>query len=162
MLLTDLVTRLHEISATLATKLTLSQLIQFVNLASDVYKRADRALNFTSDDTRILPFLKLALDLDMDLADYKALWNLSFPSLPFSWIDTGALIRSHGLTHHLTTKVHEFYLTPPISACLVCDSPSKRNLHLRPRREGYVYDLDGIHSAEFHTRVCSGTVFAFT
>ncbi|EGF97467.1 uncharacterized protein MELLADRAFT_69971 [Melampsora larici-populina 98AG31] len=104
MLLTDFLTQLHERRPTLATKLTLSQLVRFVNLASDVYKPVDHALQLTSDDPRILPFLKLALDVGMDLDDYDALWNLAFPSLPFSFINPGALIRLHGLTDHLTTK----------------------------------------------------------
>lgn len=62
----------------------------------------------------------------------------------------------HGLTPHLPTKVHEVYLTPPMSTCIVCHQPSGRKLLKRPRVDGYVYDLDGVHSAQFHTWACLG------
>ncbi|EGG01018.1 uncharacterized protein MELLADRAFT_92735 [Melampsora larici-populina 98AG31] len=154
MLVTEFTSRLEAEHPQLARHLTLANLVKFVNLASEVYHRADHALNFTSADTRVLPFLSLALQLDLDMDEYEAIWNLTFPSVPFAHINPANLIRLHGLEVKLPTKIHEVYLTPPTSICLVCDQPSGRPLEIRPRRLGYVYDLDGIHSAEFYTCSC--------
>ncbi|EGG07694.1 uncharacterized protein MELLADRAFT_85573 [Melampsora larici-populina 98AG31] len=154
MLVTNFTSRLEAEHPQLARHLTLANLVKFVNLASEVYNRADNVLKFTSADTRVLPFLSLALQLDLDMDEYEALWNLTFPSVPFAHINPANLIRLHGLEVQLPTKIHEVYLTPPTSTCLVCDQRSGRPLEIRPRRHGYVYDLDGIHSAEFYTWSC--------
>lgn len=154
MLVTDFTARLHAEHPQLANHLTLANLVKFVNLASDVFNRADRALQFTSSDTRLIPFLSLALSLGLTTRDYEVLWNLTFPSIPFAHLKTVDLIRTHGLDVSLPTKVHEVYLTPPTSSCLVCDQPTGRPLQTRPRRDGYIYDLDGVHSAEFYTWSC--------
>ncbi|EGG05613.1 uncharacterized protein MELLADRAFT_78055 [Melampsora larici-populina 98AG31] len=112
-------------------------------------------MHFTSQDTRLLPFIQLALQLNIEADDYKALWNLTFPSIPFAHIDPTNLIRLHGLNELLKKrKVHEVYLIPPTSTCLVCDQASGKSFAKRPRINGYLYDLDGIHSAKFHTWGC--------
>ncbi|EGF98317.1 uncharacterized protein MELLADRAFT_96011 [Melampsora larici-populina 98AG31] len=152
--LTEFVNRLNERHPHLATRLTLANLVQFITLASDVYKRADKALNFTSDDLRLAPFMQLALQLKIEPGEYEHLWTLAFPAIPFAHVDTTNLIRLHGLTKHLTTKVHEAYLVPPTSTCLLCPQASGRGFAKRPRINGYLYGLDGIHSAEFHTWGC--------
>ncbi|EGG11788.1 uncharacterized protein MELLADRAFT_90787 [Melampsora larici-populina 98AG31] len=154
MLLVDFATRLSQHHPQLASRLTVTHLVKFVTLATEVYHRADKALQFNSQDTRMLPFLQLALQLQLALSNYNDLWNLTFPMLPFAHLNPGALIRNHGLHPRLTTKVHEVYLIPPTSTCFNCNRRSGHSLHQRPRIDGYLYDLDGIHSAEFHTWAC--------
>lgn len=158
MLLMDFVTQLHRQHPHLATRLTLTDLTQLLHLASAVYIRSDKVFQFTSCDYRIIPFLELALKLQLDTSDYEVLWTLTFPSLPFVHLDSTALIRTYGLDDSLKkkTQVHEVYLTPPTSVCLVCHQPKHPSLSKRPRIQGYLYDLDGIHSAEFHTWACLG------
>ncbi|EGG07044.1 uncharacterized protein MELLADRAFT_85929 [Melampsora larici-populina 98AG31] len=155
MLLSEFAIRLNEQHPNLAAHLTITDLVKFVNLASEVYDRADEALMLTSSDTRMLPFMRLALQLAIDEGDYESLWTLSFPSIPFAHINPANMIRLHGLNEDLKkNKVYEVYLTPPTHTCLVCDQSSGRQLRQRPRIDGYMYDLDGIHSAEFHTWAC--------
>ncbi|EGG00114.1 uncharacterized protein MELLADRAFT_93766 [Melampsora larici-populina 98AG31] len=105
MLLVDFVNRLNQNHPKLANRLTLPMLMQFVTLAAEVYSRAHQALKLSSSDTRILPFLELALQLQIEPTDYKALWNLTFASLPAAHLDPVALIRLHGLHGPLTTKI---------------------------------------------------------
>ncbi|EGF97171.1 uncharacterized protein MELLADRAFT_73747, partial [Melampsora larici-populina 98AG31] len=154
MLLVEFATRLNDHHPQLAKILTLPNLIHFVNLASEVYQRANKALKLSSVDTRIIPFLHLALSLPIEIGDYEALWNLTFASLPAAHNDPVALIRTHGLDPSLKPKVYEKYFIPPISQCFKCNRRSAHSLVQRPRRNGYLYDLDGIHSAEFHTWAC--------
>ncbi|EGG08161.1 uncharacterized protein MELLADRAFT_84934 [Melampsora larici-populina 98AG31] len=157
MIMMDFVIRLNKEQPSLAQRLTLANLTKFINLASNVYHRAHEVMNLTSTDTRLLPFLKLALKLDLDPSECEVLWNLAFPSLPLAHLDSASLIRTYGLHESLDkdTKVHEVYLTPPTKTCIVCQQPSGEKLLTRPRIDGYLYDLDGVHSAEFHTWGCT-------
>lgn len=107
MLVVDFVTRLNTDYSQLVTRLTVANLIQFGNLASEVYTRADPALKMTSSDTRILPFLRLALELELDFEDYQALWNLTFPSLPFAHLNPSELIVTHPRAWPHSTPTHQ-------------------------------------------------------
>ncbi|EGF99288.1 uncharacterized protein MELLADRAFT_112858 [Melampsora larici-populina 98AG31] len=80
---------------------------------------------------------------------------MAFDIFPSARIDLTACIRNLGVQPDVS-QVAERYLRAPVTKCLVC--PSSPNLHVHSRLNAYVFDSDGVHTAETTILRCPGKI----
>ncbi|EGG07413.1 uncharacterized protein MELLADRAFT_85841 [Melampsora larici-populina 98AG31] len=156
MLLRDFVEQLRRESPLLSATLTVPDFVRFVTLAGEVQHCAGQSLRLTPNRNALLPFLEMALSPLYSHDLMPALWRLLFPHLAASTIDTSAAIRKFGLHPELLgTKMPERFLRAPMSHCHLCSRDQSFALHIHSRLDGYLYDIDGVHSIQTVILCCS-------
>ncbi|EGG03369.1 uncharacterized protein MELLADRAFT_90237 [Melampsora larici-populina 98AG31] len=141
----------------LLTTITISDVIRFASLAAEIYTRTEGAWNMTLDSADdVIPFLRTALNSSLPTKAFRHLWRILFPTLSQIHIRPANLIQQHGYQSGLPESIPEFFLTPPVKKCLVCANPSTPEIRLQHRSQidGYVYDVDGVHTARIYTMKC--------
>ncbi|EGG03688.1 uncharacterized protein MELLADRAFT_89997 [Melampsora larici-populina 98AG31] len=168
MLLRDFTTLLDNQSPSLSTSLTVTDFVRFATLAGEVHHRAGKSLRLSPDRNPVLPFLQSALSMQPTANHLLAdLWHLSFPFLRACRIDPGASIRKLGIQLSspgtTNTNMHERFLRSPLSKCIVCTPDQSYVLHVHSRINGYLHDIDGVHTVQTVILNCSnpkcGTVY---
>lgn len=132
--------------------LNLCDLVKFTALAAEVTARAKGTPGFRHEPDSIVPFLQTALDISLSDQLFYQLWDAISPVLPDLRVQPASLIQQHGYSSSLTLKIPEFFFVAPVKNCLACDSAPK--LHHRSQIDGYLYGLDGVHTAEIITLKC--------
>ncbi|EGF97429.1 uncharacterized protein MELLADRAFT_85366 [Melampsora larici-populina 98AG31] len=145
MLLTEFVAHLTRTTPQLGTTLTVADFVRFMLLASEVQHSAGQGLRMQSYRLPVAHFFLAALKPDFPHDLIHNIWRLAFDLLPSSRIDASASVRDLGVQPNIPS-VAERYLRAPVSKCLVC--PSSPNLHVHSRLNAYVFDSDGVHTAE--------------
>ncbi|EGG01794.1 uncharacterized protein MELLADRAFT_91869 [Melampsora larici-populina 98AG31] len=152
MLLHEFVTALNQNYPLLHSTLEVHDFTRFVALAAEV---ANRAKGLLSNEAQIItPFLRKALHLSLSKEMCYNLWHATYPLFTATHIQPGLLIQRHGYQPDLSVKIPEYYLVSPVKHCLTCPKPHK--LHLRSRIDGYLYDVDGVHTIGIVTLKCPG------
>lgn len=154
MLLLDFVAHLNAFSPNLITTLTVADFVRFMSLASEVQHTAGLAMRLSPTRLPITSFLSAALNPTFPQHLIASLWRFSFDLLPACRISPTALIREIGLQPDLNNKVCERYMRSPVTNCLVC--PSAPRLRVHSRLDGYIFDSDGVHTAETLIMNCPG------
>ncbi|EGG07428.1 uncharacterized protein MELLADRAFT_85817 [Melampsora larici-populina 98AG31] len=150
LLLTDFVAQMAATSPHLSTTLTVTDLVRFITLASELHQTAGKAIRLTPHKPTVLPFLTTALSPQLPNHLISDLWTLAFPLLNSAPFEPKVAIRTFGLQF----KLPERFIRPPVTQCLVC--PASRNLHVHTRLNGYLFDTDGVHSVQTVILDCPG------
>ncbi|EGG07599.1 uncharacterized protein MELLADRAFT_85437 [Melampsora larici-populina 98AG31] len=159
MLLRDFVAQLNSQSPQLSATLNVADFVRFATLAAEALHIAGESLRLTSTRFTLIPFLATALSPGYPHDLYSELWRIMFAILPSCRINPSATVRKFGMQEDLTTKLPERFLRAPFSQCLVCCSNGhSHNLHVHSRLNGYLYDVDGVHTIETVILCCSITV----
>ncbi|KAH9819249.1 hypothetical protein DFH28DRAFT_1148633 [Melampsora americana] len=152
MLLRDFVDAIARDFPDLHCSLEVRDFIRFVALASEVTHRVQGTLSQESDS--IIPFLCKALNLSLPKEMCYQLWHTTRPLFGWTHLQPSLLIQQHGYQGYLPVKIPQQFLVSPVKQCLLCPTP--HNLHIRSRIDGYVYDVDGVHTAGIITLKCPG------
>ncbi|EGG08612.1 uncharacterized protein MELLADRAFT_84734 [Melampsora larici-populina 98AG31] len=155
MLLTEFVAHLTRTTPQLSTTLTVGDFVRFMSLASEVQQRAGQGLRLRSYRLPVAKFFLAALKPAFLHPLIRSLWSLAWDILPSARIDSTTSIRELGVETDNTSKVAEQYLRAPVSRCLVC--PNTPKLHVHSRLNAYVFDSDGVHTAETTILRCPDT-----
>lgn len=137
----------------LHSTLHVGDLIRFAVLAAEVVSRSKDAWHF-KDAFSIIPFLQAALEVGLSTDLCHQLWHSISPILSQFHVKPGQLIKEHGYRSDLSVKIPEFTLLAPVKECLLCNNANKgrQKLHYRSQLHGYLYDLDGVHTAGINVR----------
>lgn len=152
MLLCDFVSALAQDYPLLHSTLELRDFTRFVTLAAEVTDRIQGTLS--KEEHTVVPFLRKALNLALPTELCHHLWRSTRPLLNASLVQPALLIQQYGYQPDLPVQIPENFLVSPIKDCLVCPKPHK--LHIRSRIDGYVYDVDGVHTTGIVTLKCPG------
>ncbi|KAH9817679.1 hypothetical protein DFH28DRAFT_962667 [Melampsora americana] len=157
MLLREFLGQLNNKSPQLSETLTVSDFMQFLALAADVQQRAGQSLRLTPTKIPLLPFLQSALSPQYPPELMSDLWQLTFPVLATTQINTPDIIRQLGLHPNLPDKsrLPERFLRAPISKCILCSPDQSYSLHVHSKVHGYLYDIDGAHAIDTVVLSCS-------
>lgn len=147
MLLYEFVDALARDNPELHSTLEVQDFTRFTTLAAEVTARG-----FVLKDRLVVPFLKTALNITIPTNLLCRLWHLISPTLPQLRVQPAQLIQEHGYRSELPIQIPEYLLKAPTNHCLVC--PAKFKLHHRSRINGYLYDLDGVHTTGIITLKC--------
>lgn len=139
-------------SPNLYATLQLSDLTQLVSLSAEIFALTHGAWSWSPDSDEVIPFIRLALNPSISHEDCRRLWKILFPIFGQSRVEPALLIHKHGYSHGLTVQIPEVFLTPRVKNCLVC--PTSNHLQHRSQIDGYLYDVDGVHTARIFTMKC--------
>ncbi|EGF98731.1 uncharacterized protein MELLADRAFT_95478 [Melampsora larici-populina 98AG31] len=155
MLLRDFTLHLITQSPHLSATLTVADFVRFTSLAAEVKHRAGASLRLTATRLPLSTFLDAALSVQFPKQLTGDLWRLLFPLLPMCRINTDTLIREFGTQEDLTPKLPEQFLRSPLSHCIVCTPNHSYPLHVHSCVNGYLHDLDGVHTVQTIVLNCS-------
>ncbi|EGG12306.1 uncharacterized protein MELLADRAFT_89176 [Melampsora larici-populina 98AG31] len=150
MLLHEFVSLLAQDFPLLHSTLHVCDFTRFVTLAAEVTARVQGTLS--KEHETIIPFLRNALKLALPNDLCYHLWHTTRHLLSAGHVEPGLLIQLHGYQPDL--PIPEHFLVCPTKHCLTCSTPHK--LHIRSRIDGYLYDVDGVHTIGIVTLKCPG------
>lgn len=155
MLLSHFIDSLSQESPHLYSTLNLHEFIGFAVLAAEVSKRAKGSPRYEA--ATVTPFIRASLNLTLPTVLCNTLWDILSPLLPQLNVDAARLIRENSYLPHLPVQMPEFTLIAPFKQCLLCTT-AHTNLHHRSRLDGYLYDLDGVHTVAVVTLKCPSKI----
>ncbi|EGG11951.1 uncharacterized protein MELLADRAFT_115059 [Melampsora larici-populina 98AG31] len=146
----ELITQYPHLSATL----TVGDFVCFATLAAEVEHVAGESLRLSPARFPFAPFFDTALSVPTAHNQMQELWRLSYPVLRECRINPQALIRDFGVQQQ-TTQLPERFLRSPLTKCIICTPNHSYALHVHSRINGYLHDLDGVHTVQTVTLNCS-------
>ncbi|KAH9809233.1 hypothetical protein DFH28DRAFT_905872 [Melampsora americana] len=133
--------------------LELHDLVRFAVLAAELTARAQGTWVSRNEGEVVVPWLRTVLNISLPIPLCYDLWQAILPTINDFHVQPGILIQQHGHhPEHLSAPISESTLVAPVQHCLLC--PNAPKLHHRGRLEGYLYDVDGVHTVAIVTMKC--------
>ncbi|EGG01440.1 uncharacterized protein MELLADRAFT_92190 [Melampsora larici-populina 98AG31] len=145
MLLIDFINQLATDYPELHLTITLRDFIHFTALAAEIIARTNGTWISRSNGNSVVPFLRKVLNIALLKHICYDLWHTIAPTIHQYRVQPALVIQQYGhLPEHHPVHIPETTLVSPVKNCLLCKKRPK--LHHRCCLDGYLYDLDGVHT----------------